>query len=101
MMAKTENMIIDLWAIGLDRFPQYANSDKLLECYMEDRGVGMRKPSRQALIIILIRFFGFRECGHLHKERKLYYNPWHPNSPESQDDTKLIYPSWLEREKAQ
>lgn len=97
-MQKTEALIIDLWRIGLSVYPQYADSDEILRTYMAHRDEGSRKPSRQALIIILIRFFGFRDCSHLYKERKLYYNPWHPDSPESRDDTKLIYPGWLEKD---
>ena len=82
--------------IGLPIYPQYADSDEILMTYMEHRDNGSRKPSRQTLIVVLVRFFGFRDCGHLYKERHLYYNPWHPDSPESQDDSKLIYPAWLD-----
>jgi hypothetical protein len=98
MMKKTEWLINDLWRDGLARFPQYASAETIFDRYMAERTEGMRKPSRHALIVVLVRFFGFRECGFLHEGRKLYYNPWHPDSTESQDDTKLIYPGWLERD---
>lgn len=96
MMAKTKDLVREVWRIGLDVYPAYVSSDEILEIYQEMRGNYSPKGNIGALSRVLVDCFGFRRLGFRHNERTMYYNPWHPDSPESEDDSKLIYPVWLE-----
>ena len=97
-MAKTEDLVKEVWRLGLDAYKQYSNADDLHETYLELRSEYTPKASSRALSAALVDYFGFRRLRFLVERKTIYYNPWHPDSPESSDDTKLIYPSWLDKD---